>query len=253
MSDAGDDVFCAEAADRLAALPGVHAVSLGGSRAAGMARPDSDWDFAVYYRRVFDPDSLRALGWPGEVSALGGWGGGVFNGGAWLRAGRRRVDVHFRDLDDVEYRLAEAKAGRFAIERLMFHLAGIPTYIVVAEIATNRLLRGNLPRPAYPPALRKAAPIRWRENARATLTYARAAHAPRGHLADTVGAIATAACQGAHAVLAERGQWVTNEKTLIDRADLRSIDKILTGLTPVPGHLLTAVDSAAELLCVSLD
>jgi predicted nucleotidyltransferase len=253
MSDADDDVFCTEVADQLAALPGVQAVSLGGSRAAGIARPDSDWDFAVYYRGAFDPDSLRALGWPGEISALGGWGGGVFNGGAWLQAGRRSVDVHFRDLDDVDYRLAEAKAGRFAIERLMFHLAGIPTYIVVAEIATNRLLRGDLPRPAYPPALRQAAPIRWRENARATLTYARAAHAARGHLADTAGAIATAACQGAHAVLAGRGQWVTNEKTLIDRAGLRSIDKTLTGLTPVPGHLLTAVDTAAELLCVSLD
>jgi predicted nucleotidyltransferase len=237
MSDAGDDAFCTEAADRLAALPGVQAVSLGGSRAAGTSRPDSDWDFAVYYRGAFDPASLRVLGWPGEISALGGWGGGVFNGGAWLRVGRRSVDVHFRDLDDVGYRLAEAQAGRFAIERLMFHLAGIPTYIVVAEIATNRVLRGYLPRPGYPPALREAAPVQWRDSARGTLTYARAAQAARGHLADTAGAIATAACQGAHAVLAGRGEWVTNEKTLIDRAGLRGIDKILTGLTPVPGHL----------------
>ena len=135
----------------------------------------------------------------------------------------------------------------------MFHLAGIPTYIVVAEIATNRVLRGHLPRPGYPPALRQTAPIRWRDDARATLGYARAAHALRGHLADTAGAIATAACQGAHAVLARRGQWVTNEKTLIDQAGLRGIDEILAGLTPLPTHLLTAVDTTAELLCVSLD
>ncbi len=253
MSDAGDDAFCAGTADRLAALPGVQAVSLGGSRAAGLARPDSDWDFAVYYRGSFTPDCLHALGWPGEISALGGWGGGVFNGGAWLRAGDRRVDVHFRDLDDVEYRLAEAQAGRFAIERLMFHLAGIPTYIVVAEIATNRVLRGNLPRPGYPPALRETAPIRWRTDARATLAYARAAHTPLGHLAETAGAIATAACQGAHAVLAEHGQWVTNEKTLLDRAGLRGTDEILAGLTSAPAHLLAAVGTAAELLGISLD
>jgi predicted nucleotidyltransferase len=253
MPDAGDDAFCAEAADRLAALPGVQAVSLGGSRAAGTARPDSDWDFAVYYRGAFDPATLRALGWPGEISALGGWGGGVFNGGAWLRAGSRRVDVHFRDLDDVEYRLAEAEAGRFGIERLMFHLAGIPTYIVVAEIATNRVLRGDLPRPGYPAALQQAAPPRWRESARATLAYARTAHAARGHLADTAGAIATAACQGAHAVLAARGEWVTNEKTLIDQAGLRGIDEVLAGLTPSPGDLRTAIDAAAGLLGVGLD
>ena len=207
----------------------------------------------MYYRAAFNPDSVHALGWPGEISALGGWGGGVFNGGAWLRAGHRRVDVHFRDLNDVEYRLAEAQAGRFAIERLMFHLAGIPTYIVVAEIATNRVLHGDLPRPGYPAALRQAAPVRWQTDAMATLAYARASHAPRGHLADTAGAIATAACQGAHAVLAGRGQWVTNEKTLIDQAGLRGMDEILTGLTPGPAHLLTAVHAAAELLGVSLD
>jgi hypothetical protein len=65
-------------------LPNVRAVTLGGSRAQRTHRPDSDWDMAVYYRGDFDPDDLRALGYPGEVSELGAWGGGVFNGGAWL-------------------------------------------------------------------------------------------------------------------------------------------------------------------------
>jgi hypothetical protein len=204
----------------------------------------------VYYRGPgFDPDSLRALGWPGEIFPIGGWGGGVFNGGAWLTAGPRRIDVHYRDLDDVEHRLAEAEAGRFGIERLLFHLAGIPTYIVAAELALNEVLRGDLPRPAYPAALRQAAAARWRGEAQATLGYARAAHAPRGHLADTTGAIAVAACQGAHAVLAARGQWITNEKTLIDRAGLRSIDQILAGLRAEPGDLLSAIDQAATVLC----
>src|SRR5262249_61149580 len=59
---AGDDeAFCAEAAGALARLPGVRAVALGGSRAARTARPDSDWDFAVYYRGSFDPASLGTL------------------------------------------------------------------------------------------------------------------------------------------------------------------------------------------------
>lgn len=243
-----DDAFCAEAADRLAVLPGVLAVSLGGSRAWGTARPGSDWDFAVYYRDGFDPASLQALGWPGEIFPIGGWGGGVFNGGAWLRAGSRRVDVHYRDLGDVERQLAEAQAGRFGIERLLFHLAGIPTYIVVAELALNQVLRGTLPRPSYPPALREAAPRRWLADARATLDYARTAHAERGHLADTAGAIAMAACQGSHAVLAGRGQWVTNEKTLIDRAGLRGIDVILAALTPEPADLAVAVERAQTLI-----
>jgi predicted nucleotidyltransferase len=245
----GDEEFSAEAGRRLAELPGVVAVSLGGSRAAGTASPDSDWDFAVYYRGTgFEPESLRALGWPGQVSPIGGWGGGVFNGGAWLSAGDRRVDVHYRDLDDVEYRLAEARVGRFEIERLMFHLAGVPTYIVVAELALHRVLQGDLPRPAYPPALRRAAAERWRTDALATLDYAGGAHAARGHLAETAGAIAVAACQAAHAVLAGRGEWITNDKRLVDRAGLRGADDLLAGLAAEPASLLAAVAGATELV-----
>ena len=163
MSDPADARFQTEAGERLAALPGVQAVTLGGSRAAGTAGPDSDWDFAIYYRGdSFRPESLRELGWPGEIFPIGGWGGGVFNGGAWFTAGQRKVDVHYRDLADVEYRLAEAQAGRFGIERLLFHLAGIPTYVVLAELAINQVLHGDLPRPEYPAALRRTAPPRWR-------------------------------------------------------------------------------------------
>jgi predicted nucleotidyltransferase len=246
---AGDESFCAEAASRLAALPGVLAVSLGGSRAAGTAGPDSDWDFAVYYRGSgFDPESLRSLGWPGQIFPIGGWGGGVFNSGAWLTAGDRRVDVHYRDLDDIEYRLAEAQAGRFRIERLMFHLAGVPTYIVLAELAGHRVLHGDLPRPAYPPALSEAAARAWQAEALATLDYAQRAHAARGHLADTAGAIAIAACQAAHAVLAARGEWITNDKTLLDRAGLRGVDEILAGLTAEPQELAGAVARATDLV-----
>ena len=42
-----------------------------------------------------------------------------------------------RDLDEVERHLADAVEGRFRIERLQFHLAGVPTYIVLAELAGN--------------------------------------------------------------------------------------------------------------------
>ena len=164
MSTEADEDFEAYVAGRLASLPGVVAVALGGSRVTGGAGPDSDWDFSLYYRGAehpFDPETLRTLGWPGEVFPLGGWGGGVFNGGAWLRVDERQVDVHYRDRDDVEQRIADAGEGRFGIEPLMFHLAGIPTYLVVGELAVNRVLHGTLPRPQYPPRLRAAASRRW--------------------------------------------------------------------------------------------
>lgn len=242
-----DEQFLAHVTDRLAALPRVRAVTLGGSRAEGTHTPDSDWDFAVYYRGDFDPADLRAVGWDGEVSEIGAWGGGVFNGGAWLTIDERHVDVHYRDLDVVEHELAEAQHGRFRWEPLMFHLAGIPTYLVVAELAVNRTLRGALPRPTYPAALREAAPPVWRKQADLTLHYARGAYAPRGQLTEVAGALATAAMHSAHAVLAARGQWVTNEKRLLHRSGLRAIDEITTGLTPEPEDLQHAITRAEHL------
>jgi hypothetical protein len=120
---------------------------------------------------------------------------------------------------------------------------------VVSELAENVVLFGELPAPGgYPQRLREAAHRRWLSDAWNTLDYARAAHAPRGHLADTAGAIALAVIQAAHAVLAARGEWVTNEKTLIDRAGLRRGDAILAGLTADPGALANAVDAARGLV-----
>ncbi|MFJ8466914.1 nucleotidyltransferase domain-containing protein [Streptomyces swartbergensis] len=244
-----DQTFLGTTADRLAALPAVRAVTLGGSRALGTERPDSDWDLAIYYRGAFDPDDLRAVGWAGEVSELGAWGGGVFNGGAWLAVDGRRVDVHYRDLDVVEHEVAEAEQGRFRIEPLMFHLAGIPTYLLAAELAINKVLRGELPRPAaYPPALRETAPAHWHGRATATLAYAKAAHAPRGAVTQAVGAIALAATQTAHAVLAARGEWVTNEKGLVARAGLRDVDALLGSLTSAPDELTQRITDVETLL-----
>ncbi|MGY3201022.1 nucleotidyltransferase domain-containing protein [Streptomyces sp. TE5632] len=243
-----DRAFLDRTADRLATLPGVRAVTLGGSRAQGAERPDSDWDLAVYYRGSFDPDDLRAVGWEGEVSEIGGWGGGVFNGGAWLTVDERRVDVHYRDLDVVEHELTEAEHGRFRVEPLMFHLAGIPTYLLVAELAINRVLRGDLPGPAaYPRALRETAPPRWYGTATATLAYAKAGHAPKGALTQVAGAVAVAATHTAHAVMAARGEWVTNEKGLIHRAGLTEVDALLEGLTASPDDLVRAVTAAEAL------
>ncbi|NUW32000.1 nucleotidyltransferase domain-containing protein [Nonomuraea sp. SMC257] len=242
-----DDVFLDPVADRLAALPAVRAVTLGGSRAEGTHTPDSDWDLAIYYRGRFDPDTLRATGWHGEISEIGGWGGGVFNGGAWFTIDDRRVDVHYRDLDVVEHELAEARRGRFRWEPLMFHLAGVPSYLVVAELAVNQVLRGSLPRPDYPPALREAAPPVWRGRADMTLQYARAAYVRRGQVAEVAGALATAAMNMAHAVLAARGEWVTNEKRLLRRAGLRDLDAIVAGLRPEPSALAQAITEAERL------
>jgi len=236
-----DDVcFPRYVADRLGDLPGVTAVTLGGSRAEGTQRPDSDWDFSVYYRGRFDPQALRDIGWPGEVFEVGGWGGGVFNGGAWLEIDGRRTDVHYRDLDVVDRELAASREGRFGIEPLLFHLAGIPTYLVLAELAVKRVMRGELPTPEYPRALRERAPEVWWGRAEPVFDYA-GSHARQGRVAECAGLTAQAACCAAHAVLAARGQWVTNEKTLLGRAGLRQVDELFAAVGSTSEALLGLV------------
>ncbi|MFF0501920.1 nucleotidyltransferase domain-containing protein [Nocardia aobensis] len=243
-----DEQFCDLVGTRLAALPAVQAVTLGGSRATGTHTPESDWDFAVYYRGHFSPERLREIGWPGTVSEIGAWGGGVFNGGAWFTIEGRATDIHYRDLDVVEHEVAEARQGRFHWEPLMFHLAGIPSYLLVAELALDRVLRGQLPRAQYPQALRAAALAIWRDKAELTLRYARNAYIARGQVTEVAGALATAGMQTAHAVLAGRGEWVTNEKRLLHRAGLRELDEIIAGLRPEPATLHRALSHAQNLL-----
>lgn len=237
-----DDAFLRHVADRLGELPGVEAVTLGGSRAEGTHRPDSDWDFSIYYRGHFDPQTLRDIGWPGEVFEVGGWSPGVFNGGAWLEIDGRRADVHYRDLDTVDREIAASREGRFDIEPLAFHLAGLPSYLVLAELAVKRVLRGELPTPDYPLALRERAPGIWWGRAEREFDYARASHAPYGRLTQCVGLIARATSYSAHAVLAAQGQWVTNEKTLLTRAGLRQVDEYIAAARSDPGGMCEAVD-----------
>ncbi|EME58549.1 DNA polymerase beta domain-containing protein [Amycolatopsis decaplanina DSM 44594] len=129
----------------------------------------------------------------------------------------------------------------------MFHLAGVPSYLPVAELAVNRVLRGDLPRPDYPEALRGTAPVMWRGRAELTLRYTRGAFVPRGQATAVAGALATAAMETAHAVLAARGEWVTNEKRLLPRAGLREMDAIVAESRSDPGVLAKAVDDAETL------
>ncbi|PRW61887.1 nucleotidyltransferase domain-containing protein [Actinopolyspora mortivallis] len=240
-----EESFSRRIADRLAALPGVEAVALGGSRALGTHRVDSDWDFALYYRGGFAPESLREVGWPGEVSELGAWGR-IFNGGAWLRVEDLPVDVHFRDLDEVEREIVQAQRGSFRFEPLLFHLAGIPSYLLLAELATGRVLRGQLPHPDFPSRLRESARSTWWSYAELVFEYARANHAPHGRVAQCTALLTQAASQSAHAVLAGRGEWITNEKRLLSRAGLEELDVIVRRARP---DSLGETVRAARALC----
>lgn len=234
-------------ADSLQNLPGVEAVALGGSRAQGTSRADSDWDIAVYYRESFDPQTVRDLGWPGQISEIGGWGP-IFNGGGKLTVDGQVVDIHFRDLKLIDRVHDDACRGEFTVGRLLFHQAGLPSYILLAELGMNMTLRGAPPRWDYPEALRRRAPGVWWKWAEHTLLYAEEGHAQHGRTAQCAGLLSEAACYASHAVLAHRGEWVTNEKQLLTKAGLRQLDEVIGELGSDTHSLLRGTHDARELL-----
>lgn len=134
-------------AARVAQVPGILAVSLGGSHARGNARPDSDLDLGLAYAaaRPFDLAALNALcrelDDSGTASATppGGWGPWV-DGGSWLTVGGQRVDFIYRELGRVEGSVEDALAGRVSLHAQPGHPHGIHGHHYAAELATGVIL-----------------------------------------------------------------------------------------------------------------
>lgn len=204
-------------ADQLIAIPNVVAVVLGGSRAAGTHRPDSDWDLGLLYDGTLDPAHLRALGYPGKVFAPGEWSR-LMDGGAWFEIDDTKVDVIYREIGAVQHWIDEANEGRFSVELLGGYLAGFDSTVLVGEVALAKPLRGTSPYrvDGYPDALRRDAPPHWRARRDFSLLYTDM-HAERDDAVMVQAMQARAAIEEAHAVMAERGEWVLNEKGLLAR------------------------------------
>jgi len=139
-----DDPSLIALGERLASVGGVVAVVLGGSRARGTHRPDSDTDLGLYYRGDLDLAALRALAsatadLPAEVTAPGGWGPWV-NGGAWLTIAGARVDWIYRDLDRVRRIWSDCQAGRYEIGAQPGHPLGYYSHSYAGETAQCRVL-----------------------------------------------------------------------------------------------------------------
>jgi hypothetical protein len=86
-------------AERLMEIPGVVAVTLGGSRPGGVIHPDSDWDFGLHYR--------DAIGFEGTVVEPGASSGRH----ASLKVPQNRELGHGDARGLVEPRLARVRCG----------------------------------------------------------------------------------------------------------------------------------------------
>jgi hypothetical protein len=186
-----------------------------------------------------------ALGWPGRVFAPGEWGR-IVNGGAWLTVDGTKVDLIYRDLDEVLRWTAAAGEGEFEIHREVGYVAGIATYVLAAELALGRVLSGDLPRPGFPPKLRENAPVAWSRLAAGALHFADV-HARRQDTVACLANLCQAVLAAAQGRLAAAGEWVLNEKRLIERAGLGGVQDRLGQPDQHLGTLVSDVQADLNL------
>jgi len=117
---------------------------------------------------------------------------------------------------------AAAADGRFEIQREVGYVAGIATYILAGELALGRVLAGDLPRPGFPQKLRETAPAAWCRLAAGALHIA-GVHAERQDSVACLANLCQAVLAAAQGRLAAAGEWVLNEKRLVERAGLASV------------------------------
>ncbi|MFD7582108.1 nucleotidyltransferase domain-containing protein [Kitasatospora sp. NPDC059817] len=243
-------------ANRLAEVPGVVGVMLGGSRARGEHRPDSDWDLGVYYRGGLDLAALRALAGPEvEVAGPGGWGPWV-NGGAWLQADGGAVDWILRDMDRVEQVWTDCREGRYEVGVQAGHPLGFWSPCYAGEVALGQVLADpareltDLQQKAatYPEPLREALTAgAWEAEFLVTAAAKGAARADTLYvslcLSRAVGVLV-------QAMFAEDRRWCLNEKGALAVAE--TLPAAPTGFGPRVRGLLGAPGESAELLAATV-
>ena len=256
-----------EMAGLLAGVDGVVAVSLGGSRARGDHRPDSDVDLGLYYRGPLDVEALRALaqqvtGAPVELTEPGGWGPWV-DGGGWLRVRGVPVDWIYRDLDRVRATWDGARAGRHGWHVQPGHPLGFLDVAYAGEVALCRVLAdpgGELSAlrtaaATYPPALADAL-VAGLWEARFSVEGARKVVA-RADTAYVAGCLFRAVLLCAHALHARAGRWLLNEKGAVAAAGRlpnapagfgADAHSVLAAVGTTPQAHRAAVEAAADLV-----
>lgn len=206
------------------AVEGIRAVALGGSRARGTNRPDSDLDLGLYYDGDLDVRALEELAtrWTGSTTSIvpGGWGAWV-DGGAWLHVDGTPVDWILRDVRRVDEQCDRAVRGQFSFQPQAGHPLGFLDVSYAGEVATcvplcdeEGLLAALRARVTpYPEALRTAM-LRelWQVD---FLLDGAQKGAKAGDTAYVALCAASAAMLVAHGWHAFSRRWVTNEKGLV--------------------------------------
>jgi predicted nucleotidyltransferase len=247
-------------AAKLTGVRGVTAVTLGGSRARGSHRGDSDWDLGVYYREPLDVAGLGGLaaqivGAPVDIAPPGEWGPWV-DGGAWLVCDGVHVDWILRDLDRVRRVWHDCARGRYEIGYQAGHPLGFWSPCYAGEVALGRVLAdpsGELAAlqaetKRYPEPLRAAiAAAAWEAEFSVKIAGKSAANGDVLHvslcLSRAVGILV-------QALFAHNRRWCLNEKGAL--AAVEGMPAVPAGFAARARRLLGSPGTAAAALAATL-
>jgi hypothetical protein len=133
------------AVQRLSSLPGIAGIALGGSRARGTGRPDSDIDLGLFYIPGERPDFDQIMGVATELDdsrqpmgggSYGEWGPWM-NGGVWLKTGGFKTDILLRDCERVKDVLQQCVVGKIQTVYQVGHPHAFVSSIYAGEVYYN--------------------------------------------------------------------------------------------------------------------
>jgi hypothetical protein len=254
----------------LAGVPGIEAVTLGGSRARGTAHDASDYDIGLYFsaNQPLDTDRLldvaKAMAddpHATAVTAVGGWGPWIVGGG-WLSIAGKKVDLLYRCVDDVARVIDACHAGHLSMDYQPGHPHGFCSAIWMGEIALCQPLhdpRGMVTRlkaltSPYPKPLREALIDRFQWEIRFSIENAELAvsREEQTHIAGCT--YRALACLG-QVLFALNENYLINEKGVLPEAAgfPLTISGLARSVTQVWEHIGNGKPTAALAILRAID
>jgi predicted nucleotidyltransferase len=243
---------------RLAEARGVAAVVLGGSRAKGSARAESDYDLGLYYESEHPLDIHRLLDVvknlvddPGAaaVTPIGGWGPWIVGGG-WLRVQGRKFDILYRNIEAVAQTIGECREGRVTMNYQAGHPHGFCSAIWMGEVALCRPLQDPKGKIAalkamtspYPEALRRSLVEKFGWEILFSIENGEIAIA-RGDRTHVAGCAYRALCCVGQVLFAVNRRYLINEKAALPQAAL--FPRTVSGLAEAVEDVWAAIGVGA--------
>ncbi len=223
-------------------VPGIAGIVLGGSRARGNNRPDSDIDIGIYYDEAagFDLHALNNIAADLDdehrenlISALGEWGEWV-NGGGWLVVQGCHVDLIFRDVNRTAQVIDDCLAGMVTSHYHAGHPHAYLNVMYMGEISickilydpTGRIARLKSKTMPYPKPLQDAIIRYFMFEASFSLMFAED-HVDKDDLSYVAGCtFRTISCLN-QVLFAKNKEYCINEKkaaAMVDQFEIKPLD-----------------------------